>query len=250
LQDAPPPSTEVILSPRPQPRPVDRIAAQPTAPPPPDAEEAPEVQQEISPDAETPAEVVTEEADAAAPPETATEIVTEAEEPSGAVETSLRPMTRPNRPAPAAEDPPAETETASADVADDIAALVADVAASDQTTASAAEPAADPGPPMTGGEKDAFRVAVQGCWVVDPGAQAAGVTVTILFELDRQGRVTSGPDLLTSSGGTPGAVNAAFESARRAVNRCGRDGFDLPEEKYEQWRVVEMTFDPSGMRLR
>jgi len=86
--------------------------------------------------------------------------------------------------------------------------------------------------------------------VVDPGAQAAGVTVTIVFGLDRQGKVISGPDLLTSSGGTSGAVNAAYEAARRAVNRCGRDGFDLPEDKYEQWRVVEMTFDPSGMRLR
>ena len=74
--------------------------------------------------------------------------------------------------------------------------------------------------------------------------------MTIVFELDRQGRVTSGPDLLTSSGGTPAVVNAAFESAARAVNRCGRDGFPLPEDKYDQWRLVEMTFDPSGMRLR
>ncbi len=112
-----------------------------------------------------------------------------------------------------------------------------------------APPAANPGPPMTGAERDAFRLAVQGCWVVDPGAQAAGVTVTVVFELDRAGRVISGPDLLTSSGGTPGAVDAAFQSARRAITRCGREGFDLPEEKFEQWRLVEMTFDPSGMRL-
>ncbi len=243
----PPPSPEIDLDVRPQPRPADRIAAEPTAPPPPDADEAPEVEQEVSLDATAEAVVVPEETDAAAPPETATEIVTEAEEPSGAVETSLRPMSRPNRPPPAAEAPP-ETETASADesVADDVLAAVAAAAA----TETSAEPAANPGPPMTGGEKDAFRVAVQGCWVVDPGAQAAGVTVTIVFELDRQGRVTSGPDLLTSSGGTPGVVNAAFESAARAVNRCGRDGFNLPEDKYDQWRVVEMTFDPSGMRLR
>ena len=248
----PPPSPEINLDVRPQPRPADRIAAEPTAPPPPEADEAPEVQQEVSPDATAEAVVVPEETDAAAPPETATEIVTEAEEPSGAVETSLRPMTRPNRPPPATETPP-DIETASADVSDDINALLGDVAASDTSTDTPSEtgsPAANPGPPMTGGEKDAFRVAVQGCWVVDPGAQAAGVTVTIVFELDRQGRVTSGPDLLTSSGGTPGVVNAAFESAARAVNRCGRDGFSLPEDKYDQWRVVEMTFDPSGMRLR
>ena len=129
-------------------------------------------------------------------------------------------------------------------MADDVAALLQDVAA------APAAAAADPGPPMTGAEKDAFRLAVQGCWVVDPGAQAAGVTVTVVFELDRQGRVVAGPDLLTSSGGTPGAVDAAFQSARRAITRCGRDGFALPAEKFEQWRLVEMTFDPSGMRLR
>lgn len=109
---------------------------------------------------------------------------------------------------------------------------------------------ANPGPPMTGPEKAAFRAAIQGCWVVDPGAQSAGVTITIVFELDRQGRVVSGPDLLTSSGGSAGEINAAFESARRAVNRCGRDGFDLPVDKFEQWRVVELTFDFSGIRIR
>jgi hypothetical protein len=108
----------------------------------------------------------------------------------------------------------------------------------------------NPGLPMTGAEKDAFREQVQACWVVDPGAQAAGVTVTVVFELDRSGRLVSGPSLLTSSGGTPGAVDAAFQSARRAITRCADVGFDLLPEKYEQWRAVEMTFGPDGMRLR
>jgi hypothetical protein len=107
-----------------------------------------------------------------------------------------------------------------------------------------------PGPPMTGAEKDAFRNALQGCWVVDPGAQAAGVAVTVVFELDREGQLVSGPDLLTSSGGSPSAVEAAFQSAMRAIERCARNGFPLPPEKYDQWRVVEMTFDASGMRVR
>jgi hypothetical protein len=240
--EIPPPAPEVAL--RPQPRPAQRVAAEAVAPPPPEAEIAPEVQQEVSEEAETEAEIVEEAQDATAPEETATEIVTEAEEPSGAPDVALRPMSRPARPAATTE----EVETASADVSDDVSALLEDVAAGSDTSQPA--PAANPGPPMTGAERDAFRLAVQGCWVVDPGAQAAGVTVTVVFELDRAGRVVSGPDLLTSSGGTPGAVDAAFQSARRAITRCGRDGFQLPEEKFEQWRLVEMTFDPSGMRLR
>jgi hypothetical protein len=240
--EIPPPGPDVSL--RPQPRPAQRVAAEAVAPPPPEAEIAPEVQQEVSEEAETEAEVVEEAQDAAAPEETATEIVTEAEEPSGAPEVALRPMSRPARPAAPAE-PAAEVETASADVSDDVAALLEGMA----ETETGAQ-AANPGPPMTGAERDAFRLSVQGCWVVDPGAQAAGVTVTVVFELDRSGMVVSGPDLLTSSGGTPGAVEAAFQSARRAITRCGREGFQLPEDKFEQWRVVEMTFDPSGMRLR
>jgi hypothetical protein len=239
--DIPPPAPDVSL--RPQPRPAQRVANEAVAPPPPEAEIAPEVQEQVTEEAEVEAEVVEEAQEATAPEETATEIVTEAEEPSGAPEVALRPMSRPSRPAAPAE----EVETASADVSDDVAALLEGVAGADT---SAPAPAANPGPPMTGAERDAFRLAVQGCWVVDPGAQAAGVTVTVVFQLDRQGRLTAGPDLLTSSGGTPGAVEAAYQAARRAVTRCGRDGFSLPEEKYEQWRVVEMTFDPSGMRLR
>jgi hypothetical protein len=97
---------------------------------------------------------------------------------------------------------------------------------------------------MTGAERDAFRLSVQGCWVVDPGSQAGRVTVTVAFELGRDGRVAGDVSLLTHDGATPEAANAAFEAARRAVMRCQGGGFPLPAEKYEQWRLVEMTFNP------
>ena len=51
-------------------------------------------------------------------------------------------------------------------------------------------------------------------------------------------------------GGTSGSQSIAFEAARRAILRCGASGYDLPADKYDQWREVEITFDPSGMRLR
>ena len=31
---------------------------------------------------------------------------------------------------------------------------------------------------------------------------------------------------------------------------CGASGFDLPPEKYAQWREIEMTFNPERMRIR
>ena len=46
------------------------------------------------------------------------------------------------------------------------------------------------------------------------------------------------------------AIAAAYQSARRAILRCEKDGYVLPADKYEQWKEVEMTFDPSGMRMR
>ena len=40
-------------------------------------------------------------------------------------------------------------------------------------------------------------------------------------------------------------VRLAFEAGRRAILRCQRSGYDLPEEKYPLWKRMEITFDPS-----
>lgn len=256
-----PEPTAPEVSVRPAPRPAPRVAPEAVAPPPPDIDVAPQVTEAATPEAEAP-EIVPEPAEAAAPEEAATEIVTEAEPPSGAVETSLRPQTRPNRPAPqpapAPSEPPADEAAAepaaepaaqpsTESVEDDIAAALAAAAAEPPIPA----PAANPGPPMTGAEQDAFRIAVSGCWSVDVGSEAARVTLTVSFELGRDGMVIGAVRFLSGTGGSQAAIDAAFDAARRAVLRCqSATGYRLPDDKYEQWREVEMTFDPSGMRLR
>ena len=104
---------------------------------------------------------------------------------------------------------------------------------------------------MTGAEKDAFRVAVQQCWVVDPGSQAGRVTVTVEFELGRDGKVAGQVSLIDHNAESDSAANSAYESARRAILRCQtQNGFPLPPEKYEQWRRVQMTFDPEQMVIQ
>lgn len=236
---APPPQAAVLIpDTRPQPRPAPRVAPEAALPPPPEAEIAPVVQQEVAPDVVS--EPVVEEAqEATAPEEATTEIVTEADTPSGAVETAIRPPARPQRPTPPPQTP-GETSTADSQNA-----------AQSAVDAAVAAAAGDPGPPMTGAERDAFRLSVQGCWVVDPGSTAARVTVTVAFELGRDGRVVAGNVIMIgNTGGEPAAVQTAFESARRAVLRCQADGFPLPADKYEQWRLVEMTFNPAEMRIR
>jgi len=92
---------------------------------------------------------------------------------------------------------------------------------------------------------------IQNCWVVDVGSQAADVTVVVGMSLDRDGRVVGGSlRRLSATGGNENAANAAFEAARRAILRCQRGGYNLPIEKYEHWRDVEITFNPEKMRRR
>jgi hypothetical protein len=95
---------------------------------------------------------------------------------------------------------------------------------------------------------------VQPCWLVDVGGQAADVTVVVGFEMERDGTVvTETVRLVSSSGGAGAAVQTAFNKARVAILRCqsqGRNGYELPEEKYEQWKEVEMTFNPREMSGR
>jgi len=142
------------------------VAPDAVPPPAPEAEVADAVQDAVVPDQTAVAEVTAPAQDATAPEEAATEIVTEAEQPSGAVTSSLRPQTRPNRPTPAPQTP-AQTTTASSDNVDDAA-----VQAALEAALAATAPDLPAGPPLTGSEKEGFRVAVNRCWNVDPGSRA------------------------------------------------------------------------------
>lgn len=224
------------------PAPAPRVAPEPAAPTPPQSERAPEVVEDTTPGptAEDPApdEV------AAAPPEAAPEIVTEAEETRElAPAASPRPKARPNR--------PARTETAETQpepAADPVDTALAAALASDPAPVPATAPS---GPPLSGGERDALRVAVQNCWSVDVGSQSANVTVTVGVSMNRDGTVVGGQvNFVSATGGDDTAQRTAFEKARRAILRCQRGGFPLPPEKYDHWREIEMTFNPDGMRLK
>ena len=246
---ATPPTPDVDVSETPTPPQAPTVASTITAPPPPDANVDDVVREEVVPDDSAEAEVVAEEQEATAPEETTTAIVIE----DLAPKTSVRPSLRPSRPTPpietaSAQQEPAQEETAAAEPEtseDDVAAAL-EAALGVATEA----PAVAAGPPMTGAERDSFRIAVNRCWNVDPGSVAARVTVEVGFSLDREGRVQGNEVRLLSSDGDQSATNTAFEAARRAILRCQSGGYQLPADKYDQWRDVVITFDPSGMRLR
>lgn len=236
----------------PTPEEAPRVAPTPAPAPPPDVEVAPEVIEQAPEEApsETP-EVVEEPT---APEEATTEIVTEAEEPSSAPVASLRPLTRPNRPAPVetaqpAPDPDPAPQPEANDTADAIAAAVAEA----NETPPAPNPAPAPaGPPLSAGQRDGFRLAVAGCWNVGALSTEALQTVIVVgFEMNRDGTpVTSSIRQVELVEGTEAGARNLYETARRAIIRCGVNGYDLPEESYERWREVEAVFNPEGMRLR
>ena len=245
---APPEETAALVpqvSPRPQPRPAPRVAPEPVARPEPDTRVDDVARPEVAP--EEGADLAEEEQEATAPEEAATEIVTEAEEADSPAPTaSIRPRARPARPA------PSETRQAPAPAAPDNdrdAVSDALAAALGQGTPTPSRPS---GPPLTAGEKDALRVAVQRCWNVGSlSSDALATTVVVAVSMADTGK----PDMasirkLSHSGGSEAAAQQAFEAARRAIIRCGTDGFDLPPEKYSQWRDIEMTFNPENMRIK
>ena len=254
---------DMPVSDRPVERPADRVASTPTPPPPPDAEVSPQAQTAVVEDAPTETtDPVIEEQTPTAPEETATRIVSPDEKPSSAPTSTPRPPSRPSAlvpPTPApTQTPEPETQTAQAPApAETPAAPAPDAEAANIAAALAAasgaavnEGPATSGPPLTGGEEDGFRRAVSGCWVVDNGAQWASVTVTVGFSLTQEGKVAGDVELLNFTGGDQATARAAFEAARRAILRCQSSGYPLPADKYEHWKDVELTFDPSTMRLR
>jgi len=238
------PISDVVIlpqetSPRPQLRPVDRVAPVPVAPAPPDA--APDEVETPQVNADEGAETPQEPAEATAPKEANDRIVTEADEVTNLAPTSSpRPPARPaNRPSTPSEPAPITQSS------------VNDAVAEALGSGTPATPAPT-GPPLTGGEKDALRVAVSNCWNVGSLSSAAlQTTVVVGVSMTLEGKPETGSiRMLSSSGGPDSAAKQAYEAARRAIIRCGAKGFNLPAEKYGQWREIEMTFNPERMRIK
>ena len=260
------PGATLLTDDSPRARAADLVAPTPAPPAPPEAAPDDSVQELAAPSDQP---VETPPADEATAPEEAGDVLasealdepipdeitapTEAETPGTQLSRSPVPPARPDRPVRTAEAEPAPTpaETAPEDAQ---SAAIDDLLAGLEDEAPAPTPAAAPdlpvGPPLTQGERDGLRLAVQRCWNIDPGSPAASVVVTVGFSLDQQGRVDQGSIREMAANGPDTARDDAFQRARRAILRCQGEGYDLPVEKYAQWRDIEVTFNPANMRLR
>jgi len=241
------------MSDRPVLRPAQRVALEEVAPPPPEVN-LDDLRQEAAIPDDLSAPVAPPKEEASAPEAASREIVTEAEEmPSFAPQQSARPPKRPAAPpqpeVPAPEPAPLPEPKPDVDPTPEPTRRAETEAAVAAALADAIGETAPKGPPLTQTEEDTLRVAVQKCWVVDIGSPAANVTVVLGMQMTPEGKVKPGSlRLVSSQGGADSAAKTAFQAARRAVLRCQKGGYNLPTEKYEHWREIEMTFNPEKMR--
>ena len=104
--------------------------------------------------------------------------------------------------------------------------------------------------PLTMSEKDAIRFQIQQCWSVPAGARdAEDLSVRIRLFLNPDGSLRGPPEIVERARMNEDGqafFRGAAESARRAVLRCSPLK-NLPVAKYNSWREIELTFDPSEM---
>ena len=117
------------------------------------------------------------------------------------------------------------------------------------TTPEAATPAAGTlGDRMTMSEMDALRRQLSRCWNIMAGAEGAEqLIVELKMEVnpDRTLRNAEVTDLGRYA--RDPFFRAAADSALRAVRNPLCNPLNLPPDKYDQWKVITVRFDPREM---
>lgn len=107
----------------------------------------------------------------------------------------------------------------------------------------------DPGQPLSMSEMDAIRSQIAKYWSVPAGAKDAfDLKPTLRVQLNQDGSLIS-VELADSSKARYASdpfFRAAADSAMRAVRQASPLQ-NLPADKYQTWRDIEMTFDPKNM---
>jgi outer membrane biosynthesis protein TonB len=225
-----PPKIEEAEAPKPAPQPareVEQAAREPEAEPPPP---------ELEPLDELIEAAVKPEPEPAPEPEKAE------------AEPVPVPKVKPQPPKRVAEKPKPEFN------ADEMQALLNKI---DETNEAPPKPTEVAGMPrlaefdsMTGSDErlaadlvDALRRRIESCWTLPAGARDAGeLQIKLQFTLNADGTLSDYPLVMNASAHP--AFEAAARSAQSAVKTCEPYNF-LPIEKYDLWREIILTFDPS-----
>jgi hypothetical protein len=116
-----------------------------------------------------------------------------------------------------------------------------------QQAKASSQPVAPLGPKLTTSELDLVTRQIEHCWSPPPGAKEAHeLIVEVTAEVGPDGRVLTAQITSTARMGDP-FYRAAAESALRAVLNPQCEPLKLPPEKYEQWKIINMTFNPKDL---
>jgi hypothetical protein len=97
-------------------------------------------------------------------------------------------------------------------------------------------------------ETDALRRQLEGCWNVPIGARDADTMTVDIYMVVNQDRTLQSARIVDSSRyDSDTFFRAMADSALRAVYNPNCSPFELPPDKYETWKTITVTFDPSQM---
>ena len=98
---------------------------------------------------------------------------------------------------------------------------------------------------LTTDEIAAFAARVQSCWSAPANlAKEPRLYVVLRVSLGRDGSIVTEPALQAGAASTLGPT--LVESARRALRKC-EPYAGLPAAKYDEWRMLDLRFVPSGI---
>ncbi len=238
------------------PPPSERVDTTPAPRPAPDVEIAKTEQEEVAPAEDAKPDQALVEQEATAREEASTRIVTEAEESPRAV-LSVVPLSRPasleivqpETVAPKPPDPEPPQDISQEELIR--SAIIRDQRESGIGNRAGAEEEGDD-EQLSAADIAGLISAIQSCWNFGAmSTEASRVIVTIGIRFDKDGRpIKNGISRLEASSGSETARSQAYDVAIRAVTNCLRNGYEFPPEKYEQWKQIELTFNPEKMRLK
>jgi hypothetical protein len=101
-------------------------------------------------------------------------------------------------------------------------------------------------------EKAELAKKIQSCWNVGSlsvDAQQISITVSVDLRIDGV-PILESIAMVSHNGTSEASAVQAFETARRAILRCGVVGFEFPPDEYEEWKTITLEFDPERMRVQ
>jgi hypothetical protein len=106
----------------------------------------------------------------------------------------------------------------------------------------------DPNAKLSSSEEDAVRRAIAPCWNIDPGVMNyKALQVHLRMVMNPDGTVREVTIVDSGRYGQDSYYRAAADAARRAVlnPRCNK--LPLPPEKYANWQITNLIFDPKDI---